>query len=314
MNCTCACIRFRPLCAGGAIAAQWPYRAGSSANHSVRTVKRPEGRAPVAALEVPELDGCIAEQSVWGRAMAIDNVSTISNKAAEKPRYGLTEFGAVWWGGWLRLCSRLWMIIAACVAGIMLVLIAGPTDVSLQQEWSVENHPNIQAFAKVASKHSDLNFAIPFGILIWGAGIVLGRVRLRKLGMACLMGTLMAGLVVMFFRFGMGRPRPDAAVKYKLADGFYGPHLENDFRSFPSGHATTSSATAACVGGAMPVLALPGLLYTFTVSWSRIQLDKHHPIDVTIGTICGTICGLCFASTVPGSPVRLRRKRKRKLR
>jgi len=55
-------------------------------------------------------------------------------------------------------------------------------------------------------------------------------------------------------------------------------------------------------------LSVPGVLYAASVGWSRMQLDKHYPIDVATGAVLGTLCGLCFASTVPGSWVRLKRR------
>jgi membrane-associated phospholipid phosphatase len=208
----------------------------------------------------------------------------------------------------------MWMVIAACLVGAILVLTVGKTDVLLQQKAQVDHNPNAHALARVLSSRSDLNFAVPLSIGIWVCGAAIGRVRLRKLGLACLMATLLGGLIVLVFRMGTGRPRPNIAQPYTtLADGFYGPHWDNDYRSFPSGHATTSSATAASLAGAIPVLTVPGVVYAVAVSWSRLQLDKHHPIDVTVGATVGTLTGLCFAGGVPGARIRLRRRRRKRV-
>lgn len=225
----------------------------------------------------------------------------------------LREAVEVWGGGWARLWPRLWIVLVACGVGMVLVLAAGETDVLLQQKVRVNDNPDIQALASILSRHSDLNFALPLSLLVWLAGAALAKVRLRKLGLACLMATLLAGLIVTAFRLGVGRPRPYAAQpNTKLADGFYGPHWNNDYRSFPSGHATTSIATATSLAGAIPILTIPGVIYAASVSWSRMQLNKHHPIDVTVGTIIGVVCGSCFASTVPGAWIRLRRRKRKK--
>lgn len=82
-------------------------------------------------------------------------------------------------------------------------------------------------------------------------------------------------------------------------------------QSYPSGHACTSATTGSTLAAFSPVLALPGAAYAVAVSWSRMQLNRHHPIDVTIGATIGIVCGLCFASTVPGSWIKLRRRQKR---
>jgi membrane-associated phospholipid phosphatase len=224
----------------------------------------------------------------------------------------LREAGEVWCGGWSRLWPRLWIVLAACGVGMVLVLTVGETDVLLQQKARVDDNPDVEALGRILSKHSDLNFAVPLSFALWVIGAALKKVRLRKLGLACLMATLLAGLIVLVFRLGTGRPRPYAAEpNTAVADGFHGPHWDNDYRSFPSGHATTSSATAASLAGAIPVLTIPGVIYSASVSWSRMQLDKHHPIDVAVGTVVGATCGLCFASAVPGAGIRLR-QRKRK--
>ena len=62
---------------------------------------------------------------------------------------------------------------------------------------------------------------------------------------------------------------------------------------------------------ASPVLIVPGVAYAATVGWSRMQLRKHHPLDVAGGAAIGALCGLCFASTVPGSKIKLRRRKRR---
>ncbi len=221
------------------------------------------------------------------------------------------EVAEVWRDGWSRLYPRLWIILAACIIGMVLVLVISDADVSLQQMARVDGSPAADAVARFLSRYSDVIFGVPVSVLIWAIGAMRDSVRWRKLALACLMATLMAGLITDIFRFGTGRPRPYAAgPNTVVADGFYGPNWSAQFQSFPSGHATTSSATAASLAGAVPVLAIPGAVYAVSVSWSRMQLDKHHPIDVTVGALIGVVCGLCFAGAVPGAAICLRERKK----
>jgi undecaprenyl-diphosphatase len=208
-------------------------------------------------------------------------------------------------GGWKRLWPRLWIVLAAVGIGMLLVLVGSDADNSLAGKIRVDNG-SVTSVAQFISDHADLMLAIPLSVLIWITGFLAGRARWRKIGLACLIAALMAGLLVTVFRATTGRPRPKAEV----TDGFYGPHpRDSKYQSFPSGHATTSTATAAVIAVAVPVTAIPCAAYVVAVSWSRIQLRMHHPIDVTVGAIMGLVCGLCFASTVPRAVIRLRRRR-----
>jgi membrane-associated phospholipid phosphatase len=217
------------------------------------------------------------------------------------------EAAEVWAGGWSRVWPRLWIIVLAIVVGATLVLTISPVDKSLQHAAQVDG-TTAKSVAKFLSNYGDLNVTGPLAALVWVLGAAFKKVRWRKLGLACLMGGLLAGLITNIPRPGMGRPRPYTG----LADGFYGPHLNGDYQSFPSGHATSSAAVGSVIGASSPILALPGAVFAVSVSWSRMQLDKHHPIDVTVGAIVGTVCGLSFASTVPGAWFRLRRKRRKR--
>lgn len=222
----------------------------------------------------------------------------------------ISEAGEVWSGGWARLWPRLWIILVACLIGAGLVLTISSTDISLQQMARVDDAPMAKDVARFFSRYGDLNLGGPLAVLIWVVGAVRDKVRWRKLGLACLMALLLSGFIVNIFRVGMGRPRPYAEQpNTELSDGFYGPHRSADYQSFPSGHATASSTTATTLAGAVPILVVPATLYALSVSWSRMQLDKHHPVDVTVGMVIGVLCGLCFASTVPGSGVCLRERK-----
>jgi membrane-associated phospholipid phosphatase len=232
------------------------------------------------------------------------NSSRLSGKRLAK------EAAQVFCGGWKRLWPRLWIVLTACGIGMLLVLAFSDTDNALVKKIRVDDD-KVTNVAQFISDHADLMLAVPLSLAIWGAGVAGGRVRWRKIGLACLMAACVAGLLVNVFRATTGRPRPKAAQPYtEVKDGFYGPHLrESSYQSFPSGHATTSTATAVVIAAAVPVATIPCVIYAVAVSWSRIQLRMHHPIDVTVGASIGLVCGLCFSSTIPGSVIRLRRRK-----
>jgi len=242
-------------------------------------------------------------------------ISHLHQREKSEPTIGETlslkllmrEASQVWCGGWARVWPRLWIILVALGLGATLILTVSPLDKTLQRDARVEN-PSARSAAKYLSKYGDLNVTGPLAAVVWVAGAAFKKKRWRKLGLACLMGGLLAGLITNIPRAGLGRPRP----YMEIADGFYGPHANGDYQSFPSGHATSSAAVGSAFGASSPVLAIPGAVFAASVSWSRMELDKHHPIDVTVGATIGTVCGLSFASTVPGAWIRLKRKRRRR--
>jgi membrane-associated phospholipid phosphatase len=220
------------------------------------------------------------------------------------------EGALVWRLGWARLRPRLWIVLVIVALGATCVLLQNGLDDTLLKQIRVpETAANFSTINHVAGRISywgDEFWSIPLAVLLWSLGAALGRKRWRRLGWACLWAFLVATVVVTVFRFGLGRARPNS----ELTDGFYGPHLASKYQGFPSGHSTTSFATAASVVSASPLLSVPCAVYAGTVGWSRMQLNRHHPLDVLTGAALGGFVGLCFGGALPGARLRLRRKRR----
>ncbi len=214
-------------------------------------------------------------------------------------------------GGWRRLRPRLWLILLASGVGLALVWFGDGADKFLLGQVRLESSAPATQAAKFISDYSDLVFCVPVSLALWTFGAVRGGARWRRLGLACLMAALTAGLIVTLFKHVVGRPRPDAAAAFPQL--LYGPGTRAKLHSFPSGHTATSTATGVSLIAAAPLIAIPGVVYAASVGWSRMQLEKHHPIDVAVGAIIGLVCGACFASTVPESVIRLSRRKRRRL-
>lgn len=221
------------------------------------------------------------------------------------------EGAIVWRLGWARLRRRWWVILLVAALGALAVLLQhGWDDRVLHQIRVPETAPNyktINWFAGRVSYWGDQMWSVPVALLLWAGGAVFRSRRWRRLGWACLWAFLVGSVVVNVFRVPLGRARPSAGVP----DGFYGPHLQSNYHGFPSGHSTTSFATAAAVISAAPLLSVPCTLYAATVGWSRMQLNRHHPIDVLTGAALGSVVGLCFGAALPGAGRWRRRMRRR---
>jgi undecaprenyl-diphosphatase len=59
--------------------------------------------------------------------------------------------------------------------------------------------------------------------------------------------------------------------------------------SFPSGHSAAAFAFATGVGHALPVAAVPLHALAGVVAYSRVHTGVHHPSDVVVGSILGTV-------------------------
>lgn len=59
--------------------------------------------------------------------------------------------------------------------------------------------------------------------------------------------------------------------------------------SFPSGHSAAAFAFATAVGNKKPVVAVPLHAVAAVVAYSRVHTGVHHPSDVVVGSVLGTV-------------------------
>jgi len=157
---------------------------------------------------------------------------------------------------------------------------------------------------------------LPLSLGLIVAGALWRRPGWQRAGLAALLAAVLAGGLVSSFRITLGRPRPYATATEvsgklghvpvpllcfgqpagpdELADGFYGLQKPMLFHSFPSGHASTSMATAAALAVALPPVGAVAVLGACGVCWSRFYLQRHYLSDLTVGGGIGIAVGLYF--------------------
>ena len=59
--------------------------------------------------------------------------------------------------------------------------------------------------------------------------------------------------------------------------------------SFPSGHSAVAFAFATGVGNRLPEVAVPLHAIAGVVAYSRVHTGVHHPSDVVVGSVLGTV-------------------------
>lgn len=139
-----------------------------------------------------------------------------------------------------------------------------------------------------------LTYNLPLSLLIWFYGVATKSSAWRRIGMICFLGASLAGLFDDFFRLTLGRPRPDTLEHTHLSDGFYGITyaFSGGFQSFPSGHAASVFGTAFALLVTDLPLGLLTTVFALGVVWARMELYRHYPSDVVVGSIIGIYFGL----------------------
>jgi len=133
-------------------------------------------------------------------------------------------------------------------------------------------------------------YNVPLALAIWLYGVATKSRTWRRVAMICFLGGTLAGLFDDFFRLTLGRPRPDA----HMPDRFYGITyaFSGGFQSFPSGHAAAVFGAAAALLVTELPLGLITTVFAFGVVWARMELDRHYPSDVVVGSVIGIYFGL----------------------
>ena len=214
--------------------------------------------------------------------------SSLSRRVASEAK---AQVGAVWAEAKAKraLLAGL-LVLLTVLAGWMM-----PHDPSWVRAIIQGLGPDATPTARAFSFYGDYPIGtLGLSVLMFGLGRRLKKVSFQRLAIGCVLAASIAGIAVNMVRSTAGRPRPMAAME----DGFYGPSLKYELHGFPSAHATTSMATAAVFIAPVPVLGVPMVMLAVGVSWSRMHLWRHHPTDVTVGSVVGLLVGLGFGLVI----------------
>jgi membrane-associated phospholipid phosphatase len=157
--------------------------------------------------------------------------------------------------------------------------------------WPNEEEQVAHGMARFLSTWGDyFTYNVPLALAIWLYGVWTKSSTWRRVAVICFLGATLAGLFDDCFRLTLGRPRPDT----HMPDHFYGipTAWKGGFQSFPSGHAAaTVGAAAALLVTDLP-LGLVTLVYALGVVWARMEIYRHYPSDVVVGSMVGLYFGL----------------------
>jgi len=133
-------------------------------------------------------------------------------------------------------------------------------------------------------------YNVPLALAIWLYGVATKSSAWRRVAVICFLGATLAGLFDDSFRLTLGRPRPDT----HKPDGFYGITyaFSGGYQSFPSGHAASVFGTACALLVTDLPLGVITTAFALAVVWARMELERHYPSDVVVGSIIGIYFGL----------------------
>lgn len=196
-------------------------------------------------------------------------------------------------GSILRERRWLWLaMLGVTLIGCGLIL---PHDLAWHHAITAERLPALRDFAFQVSRWGDYETGtLIIAAGLWLAGLVKRRTQWKLAGLACLLAASLGGCQTNCIRYALGRPRPHAAA----TDTLQGPTLKPAFHSFPSGHSTTSFATAGALAVALPPVGVPFFVGACGVVWSRLYLGAHYPADVWAGAWIGLFNGLVLGLAV----------------
>lgn len=195
---------------------------------------------------------------------------------------------------WKRFHRRKWLLSASTslLALVCLCVVWGQDDrilAWLRAPGVQDRHHVLSHLAGTISHWGDfLGLSVMLTVLLWTGGRLARSHRYRQIAVASMLSALLAGASVNVIRFSLGRPRPNSP----LPDGFYGPHLKNEFHAFPSAHTATALGSTLPVLVAAPPVGVPVTLFACSVAWSRMYLNQHHPSDVLFAAWLAAVFGI----------------------
>jgi undecaprenyl-diphosphatase len=206
----------------------------------------------------------------------------------------LAQARAILRGIWFLFRRIKLLSLGIFAAALAFGALVWPHDQQLLEKlhfWRGSQEDTAQSLAYFLGTWGDyLTYNVPLALLIWLYGVWTKSSAWRRIAVICFLGATLAGLFNDAFRLTLGRPRPDT----HLPDGFYGIAyaMKGGFQSFPSGHAASVFGAAVALLLTDLPLGLLTTLFALAVVWARMELYRHYPSDVAVGTVIGIYFGL----------------------
>lgn len=186
---------------------------------------------------------------------------------------------------------------------VVAILLLHPLDAPFMRWLASWRTPAVVKAAKLVSLLGEMHL-LPLVVVLgfWGWAESTRRGFLRIHAGASVLAMIAGGILVQFFKYIFGRPRPHLSVPDQL-DWF-----RLGWDSFPSGHSTHWCALVGALWISSPRLAgRLALPLALLVMAARVLVPRHYPTDIVGGAVLGLLCGLCFGLAARRANLRLGR-------
>jgi membrane-associated phospholipid phosphatase len=154
----------------------------------------------------------------------------------------------------------------------------------------VQEHQSlaVRNFMRKVSLLGDWPEHVAVGLVLAGVAWWRGNRRWTRIFLSMLFALALAGVIGHGMKIATARARPSVKVEELL----HPSRLSSKFHSFPSGHASASTAFFGVLFLARRRIGLACIPIPMLIGFSRIYLGAHHLSDVVCGAALGILCAL----------------------
>jgi membrane-associated phospholipid phosphatase len=160
------------------------------------------------------------------------------------------------------------------------------------QQFAVEHQSKgALVFMRNVSRIGDWPEHVALGFVLAGLAWWRGSRKWTRIFLSMLIALSLAGVIGHGMKIVTARARPSVKIEELL----HPSRLSSNFHSFPSGHASASTAFFGVLFLARRWIGLACLPIPLLIGFSRIYIGAHHLSDVVCGAALGILCALLVA-------------------
>jgi membrane-associated phospholipid phosphatase len=177
--------------------------------------------------------------------------------------------------------GRFWVHL--CAAAVLAVLLVW--DRPIYEAIRGVNGPFLDALTTVVSRLRGATFPILVALVLVLWGLLRGRSKIRRVGLALLLVAVLSGAVATVLKVAIARPGPRPPPSVLMG----GLAMKARYSRFPSTHAAVMFGSATALAAFYPAAAVPAYGLALLVSHERIYRATHFPSDIFAGAWLGIV-------------------------
>ena len=186
-----------------------------------------------------------------------------------------------------RFRAEDWMVAGAATGAIALSMLI---DEPVRDFMNRNQDPRLSDWLRVGRQYGNIVTPVSIAGALYVAGLAFKDGSLRQTGLMVAEATAFAGITTTVIKIIAGRSRPFLG---QGASDFRGFQDQDDYFSFPSGHATVAFALTTVLADRIdhPVATIVLYLLAGSTVLQRMHDDRHWLSDVLAGSMIGYVFG-----------------------